>query len=69
MKYGYLRQDDDGHWYLLEPEAVKQFENLHEQICSETDWKKKEYLIDIFIDAFDKNRLSGGISNLKVLME
>ena len=68
-KYGYLRQDDDGHWYLIPEEMIKNFSNLEEQIENEEDWEKKDFLISLFIEAFDTYRLSGGYQDLRISME
>jgi hypothetical protein len=66
-KYGYLRQDDDSHWYLVPEETIGNFDNMLRQI--EDGWQRKDDLIDMFIEAFDKYRLSGGYQDLKILMD
>lgn len=67
---GYLRTDDDSHWYLLPENLVEDFDkNLKELEQCEEDTEKWEETIDNFVAEFDKYRLSGGIGYLKVLIE
>ena len=68
-KFGYLRQDDDDHWYLVPEDFCNNFDNMINQIYnSDDDWDRKEYLISLFVEAFNKYRLSGGYRDLKILM-
>ena len=69
LKFGYLRQDDDSHWYLVSEDVIKNFDNILNQIEEESDFEKREELIDLFIETFDGYRLSGGCYDLKIQME
>ena len=76
----YLRKDDDGHWYLVPESDIVEFDTAKEQ----TNWEDGDFghvysrgdggfvwigAIDEFIERFDKYRLSGGVSHLKVIIE
>lgn len=63
MKIGFLRQDDDCHWYLIPTELLQEFDNLFNLINIDDN------LCDDFNDKFDKYRLSGGPFALKVIMD
>ena len=67
-KFGYLRQDEDSHWYLIPQEYLRLFEKQMENISVEYDEIKREDLINEFIDNFEEYRLSGGVQDLKVPM-
>jgi hypothetical protein len=53
MKFGYLRQDDASHWYLIPEELIALFETLMEKV-----YREDEEAIDEFVDKFTKYRLS-----------
>lgn len=64
MEYGYLRKDDDGHWYLVPESTINQFDSAMRYIdgCEQysDEW---EDAVEDFITEFDEYRLSGGIEN------
>lgn len=66
-KYGYLRQDDSGHWYLIPEELRKDFRELLDTIET-CDYPSCENAEDKFIRDFDKYRLSGGYQDLRIFM-
>ena len=68
-KYGYVHQDDDGHWYLVPEEYAKLFIKQLDDITCTKDCDKKDDLISEFISNFDEYRLSGGVESLKIMME
>jgi hypothetical protein len=68
MQYGRLRQDDDGHWYLIPTGSCKEFRELLDAIQSD-DYDASEKAEDKFIKYFEKYRLSGGYQDLIIPME
>jgi hypothetical protein len=69
-KIGYLRKDDDGHWYLVPENFIHVFDSFYEAIENHDSYSEEwENAIDEFVSNCDEYRLSGGIDNLKVLME
>lgn len=69
LKFGYLRQDDDSHWYLVPEEYVKLFAKQMDDIYLEKDFDKRDELILEFVHNFVEYRLSGGVQDLKIQME
>ena len=68
MKFGYLRQDPDCHWYVVPEDQIEEFDLLLEKI------EGKEYLeaeddFAEFDQKFGELRRDGGVSSYKVLME
>ena len=68
-KFGYLRQDEDSHWYLIPEEYVKLFSKQMDDIYLESDDEKRDNLISEFIHNFEEYRLSGGVQDLRIPME
>jgi len=69
MEYGYLRQDESSHWYLVPSDKVGDFDALTSQIERYEEYTDKwGELVNKFIDDFDKYRTGGGVSHLKVLI-
>ena len=68
MQYGRLRQDNDGHWYLIPTGSCKEFRELINilEYRNHPDYEDAE---DKFIKYFDKYRLSGGYQDLIIPME
>lgn len=65
-KYGRLRTDDDGHWYLVPEELVEQFDAyLEATYASPHDYEAEAR----FIDKFDEYRTGGGIRDFRVVIE
>ena len=68
--YGYLREDDDGHWYLIPEDKLSHFYWIKEKIetlkAYSDEW---EDACQDMIDNFDKYRLSGGPYDLRIKME
>ena len=68
--YGYLRQDSDSHWYLIPENTRYEFAGMMDKIYQlDEGLDEWEDAIDDFITKFGKYRLSGGITDLKILME
>ncbi len=61
---GYFKQDDDGHWYFVPVNAVKEFNEAQEKIWATNGWDSVD--IADFVERFDKYRMQGGISSIKV---
>ncbi len=68
-KIGYLRKDDDGHWYLVPEIAVKEFDQAIRLVEDARTWSARELAISDFINLFDQYRYMDAISTLKVVME
>jgi hypothetical protein len=70
LKIGYLRNDEDGHDFLVPQQEVFGFDVLYNEICDlpeESDlWYEK---IDEFSKKYSQYMLSGGTHNLKIIME
>jgi hypothetical protein len=69
--YGYLREDDDGHWYLIPEDKVQRFRELMDKLV-DLQWvmnEEWEETNDAVINEFDEYRLSGGPYDLKIQME
>ncbi len=64
--YGYLRKDDDGHWYLVPEDIVADFDAAMEAVLSEPSWDNPA--IDDFVNRFDSYRLRDSIRSLRVVM-
>jgi hypothetical protein len=69
-KYGYLRQDDDGHWFLIPIEYISEWEELMGDIERAKPYGGEwEDLIEELDSEFGQYRLSSGVQDLKVLIE
>ena len=67
---GYLRQDQDSHWYFVPEEFIKNFDSLNQQIEEEkTDWINKDYLLDVFTETFGEFRLNSPVETLRIAIE
>lgn len=69
-KLGVLRNDDDGHWYLIPEDLAHEFDSTEETIYMADAYS--EYwnsAIEHFEKEFGRYRLPGGYRELKVLME
>lgn len=71
MNIGYLRQDDDGHWYLVPENEIADFEEARMwiEVATNEGWFSQSRAIEKFLQEFDKHRLSGGVGQLKVIIE
>lgn len=67
--WGYFRQDEDSHWYLIPEKYIKLFIKQKDDIACTIDFEKRENLVEEFIQNFDEYRLSGGIESYKVMMK
>lgn len=67
--YGYIRQDDSGHYYVIPELRINEYDELADKIDSgddeSTEWQAN---VNTFIAKFDNMRVNGGLSNLKVAM-
>ncbi len=61
---GYFKQDDDGHWYFVPENVVKEFNEAQEKIWATNGWDS--VAINDFVERFDKYRMPGSISHIKV---
>lgn len=68
-EFGYLRKDDDGHWYLVPDGAVKEFDQAMRRVDDARTWRTRDEAISDFITSFDQYRYSGSIGILKVIIE
>ena len=68
IRLGYLRQDDDCHWYCVPEDQVEEFDNLLNK-CFGKDYDDcyKDY--DLFNEKFAHLMLDGGVENVKVIVE
>jgi hypothetical protein len=69
-KFGYLRQDQDSHWYLIPDFLIPRFDHvlrIIEDDCQTTS--EEDDTIELFIEEFGDYRLSGGCYDLKIPME
>lgn len=69
MKFGYLRQDDDCHWYLVPEDKVEDFDKMktkiEECLMYTSAW---DDLVCQFWSAYNDYRIDG-YRNFKVVME
>ena len=66
MKFGYLRRDDDGHYYLIPEDYVAEFDERWEEVqeADEDDWDIETQ----FIDDWGDYRVDGDYADYKVVM-
>lgn len=69
MNYGNLREDS-GHWYLIPLDKLKEYDTIVSDmnkfdIYDDTRWEYEDKLDE----KFSVYRLSGGVGDLKVLIE
>ena len=69
QKMGYLRTDEDGHWFLVPIDKVEAFDKKINELIDAFNEDKYDEIEDDFIYEFEQYRLSGGVGDLKVLME
>jgi hypothetical protein len=72
QKYGYLRKDQDGHWYLVPVELLSDWDKIESQQLPDFYCHTGEDFEDLYERAlmeFDGCRLKGGIQDLKVIIE
>ena len=71
QKYGRLRTDNCGHYYLVPEDEVIDFANFLEDVLGYDgdSSDERDDLEDKFLARFDKYRLSGGYQDLKIVME
>lgn len=69
-KFGYLRQDQDSHLYLIPDFLIPRFDYVL-RIIEDDDQtvSEEDDLIELFIEEFGDYRLSGGCYDLKIQME
>lgn len=74
-KFGYLRQDNSSHWYLIPEENLGLFDKLNVDWASADgwesidEWAKFEEISNRINDEFGKYRLGGGVENLRIPMK
>lgn len=67
-RYGYIRNDDDGHNYLVPEDKLEQFENLYEALYANySDPEAQFEAEDAFNDFAGPFRIDG-IEDLKVVL-
>lgn len=69
MKTGYLRQDDEGHWYLMSEKDCLEFDILSARIDISDEFEELEDLNFDFDMKFGKYRLNGGPFDIEAIME
>jgi hypothetical protein len=67
--YGYFRQDDSDHWYLIPEELLSTFIRLRDQIDIWDIGEERDKMCDEFVRIFNKYRLSGGVESYRVVLE
>ena len=67
MKFGYLRQDESSHWYLVPEELIGEYDALIEEMGD--SWEDDDDLCIDYIDKYGEYMLGGAIQHLKVVME
>ncbi len=68
MKFGYIRQDEDSHNYLVPENEVQDFDRLTKEMENHEDTDEWYDKVDEFNEKFAEYRING-IESLKVLME
>jgi|SaaInl8_200m_RNA_FD_contig_31_843250_length_303_multi_4_in_0_out_0_1 hypothetical protein len=68
-KYGYLRQDNDGHWYLIPENLIDEHDELNRKI-SEESYNSGLWDVNLekYNNKFYESRI-GSPGHLKVLIE
>jgi len=70
IKFGFLRQDDDSHWYLIPSEKLLEYDNLVDRMESGLSAGKEAFeLENDFIEKFDQYRVGGSLYGLRVVIE
>lgn len=64
---GYLRQDDDEHWYLIPEELIENFDSLWDKMTI-NNLDKLDELNDLFDECYGAYRLRGGYRDLLVVV-
>lgn len=70
MKFGYLRQDDDSHWYLIPEDKIVDFDD-HVVDMEIAEKYKKHYLKleEEFRKNYGEYRLKVCLEDLKVIID
>ena len=69
MRTGYLRQDDDGHWYAIPVELVSKFDHMMDEISStESETDEWYEAIDEFSRVFSKYMTGGGYDHIEIIL-
>jgi len=70
MKFGNLRNDDDGHEYVVPVELVEEFDIIMDYIRDLRWGSDKRYDAEAEFEAeFGKYRVGGEIRDMKIIME
>lgn len=65
---GYLRQDDDCHWYTVPYDKIEEFDNLMDKMYENA--RNGDYETEFeFNDRFGKYTVGGSLNNIKIIME
>lgn len=65
MRKGYLRVDDDGHWYFVPSSLISNFDKMYKAIQMTQNWEERDDVIADFVRVFDVFRISGGIFDIE----
>ena len=69
MKYGYFRQDESSHWYLIPEEVIIVFDaHYYNIINAEEESEEWNKLIEEFIEKYGLYATGGGVKTHKVLI-
>lgn len=69
MKFGYLREDDDGHDYLIPEELIKEFDSDQERLSeSNFTWEEREDFNAEWNDKWWQYALGESYHSYKVVM-
>ncbi len=69
MKSGYLKSDDDGHWYLIPEDLISRWRELIGISTTSNVYEEMESAHNNLNSEFEKYRLSGGIEDLKITIK
>ena len=69
---GKLRQDDEGHWYLIPNLYFRTFDLLVDNLSKLGDkskWYERQHIVEELETNFNKYRLGGGPFDLDVIIK
>lgn len=67
---GFLRQDESCHWYIVPADEIEDFDRLNKLVSEDFKDTDEWYeLLDEFNEKYSQYMTSGGIGNVKVLIE
>ena len=69
MRTGYLRQDDDGHWYAIPADLVKEFDHSLNEITSTIEDSDDWYVaVNTFSHIFSRYMTGGGYDHIEIIL-